>query len=79
MYSATRQPTKLTKEEAEAVPDLINLRILSNIVYFVGRHQAQEDNISSITTRIQNYEKRVNWVKENSDAIVGCIVEKMGL
>jgi homoserine kinase type II len=70
---------KLTKEEAEAVPDLINLRILSNIVYFVGRHQAQEDNISSITTRIQNYEKRVNWVKENSDAIVGCIVDKMGL
>lgn len=70
---------KLTKPEAEAIPDLINLRILSNVVYFVGRHQANEDNISSITTRIQNYEKRVNWVKANSDAIVRCIVEKMGL
>jgi len=69
----------LTREEAEAVPDLINLRILSNIVYFVGRHIAGEDDISSITTRIQNYESRVNWIKENSDVIVKRIVDKMGL
>jgi homoserine kinase type II len=69
----------LTKVEAEAVPDLINLRILSNIVYFVGRAIAGEDDISTITTRIANYERRVNWVKENGSAITGRIVEKMGL
>jgi homoserine kinase type II len=70
---------KLTKVEAEAVPDLINLRILSNIVYFVGRAIAGEDDISSITTRIANYERRVKWVKDNGNAIAGRIVEKMGL
>jgi homoserine kinase type II len=70
---------KLTKAEAKAIPDLINLRILSNIVYFVGRHIAGEDNISSITSRIQNYERRVNWVKSNGDAISGRIIEEMRL
>jgi homoserine kinase type II len=70
---------KLTMAEAKAIPDLINLRILSNIVYFVGRHIAGEDNISSITSRIQNYERRVNWVKSNGDAISGRIIEEMGL
>lgn len=69
----------LTKEEAQAVPDLINLRILSNIVYFVGRHIAGEDNISSITTRIENYARRVDWVKEHKDEIVQMIVNKMNL
>jgi hypothetical protein len=28
---------KLTRKEVEAIPDLINLRVLSNVVYFVGR------------------------------------------
>jgi homoserine kinase type II len=70
---------KLTKAEANAIPDQINLRILSNIVYFVGRHIAGEDNISRITSRILNYERRVNWVKSNGDAISGRIIEEMGL
>lgn len=70
---------KLTKEEAQAIPDLINLRILSNIVYFVGRHLAGEDDISTITTRIENYARRVEWIKSNSDIIVNRIVEKMNL
>jgi len=69
----------LTKVEAQAIPDLINLRILSNIVYFVGRAISGEDSISSLTTRIKNYEKRVNWVKDNADVIVARIVEKMRL
>jgi len=64
----------LAREEAEAVPDLINLHVLSNIVWFGGRHIA-----SSITARIQNCESRVNWIKENSDVIVKRIVDKMGL
>lgn len=75
-YAMTGQ---LTKEEARAIPDLINLRILSNIVYFVGRHLAGEDDISTITTRIENYARRVEWIKSNSEIIVNRIVEKMKL
>jgi Ser/Thr protein kinase RdoA (MazF antagonist) len=37
---------RLTDREIEAVPDLINLRILSNVIYFVGRAIAKEDDIS---------------------------------
>ena len=70
---------KLTRAEAEAIPDLMNLRILSNVVYFVGRHLAGEDDISSLTTRIANYERRVNWVKDQSKFIIDNIIEKMGL
>jgi Ser/Thr protein kinase RdoA (MazF antagonist) len=69
----------LTRPEAEAIPDLINLRILSNVVYFVGRHLAREDDIASITTRIENYARRVDWVKDNADVIVQRIVDKMNL
>ena len=75
-YAMTGQ---LTKAEAQAIPDLINLRILSNIVYFVGRHLAQEDDISVITTRIENYARRVEWVKNSGDEIVARIVDKMKL
>jgi len=70
---------KLTKAEAEAVPDLILLRQLSNVVYFVGRHIAGEDDISSLTTRIANYERRVNWIRDQSKFITDNIIEKMGL
>lgn len=69
----------LTRAEAQAIPDLITLRILSNVVYFVGRAIAGEDNISTLTTRIENYEKRINWLKENANAIVAHIIGKMGL
>mmetsp|Transcript_18166 Transcript_18166/g.25853 ORF Transcript_18166/g.25853 Transcript_18166/m.25853 type:complete len:415 (-) Transcript_18166:57-1301(-) len=68
----------LSVEEARAIPDLINLRILSNVAYFVGRAIAGEDSISSLTTRISTYEKRVHWVKENDDIIAARIIEKMG-
>mmetsp|Transcript_15709 Transcript_15709/g.21623 ORF Transcript_15709/g.21623 Transcript_15709/m.21623 type:complete len:399 (+) Transcript_15709:82-1278(+) len=69
----------LTPEEARAVPELINLRILSNVVYFVGRAVAGEDDIASLTTRIQMYCERVDWVKANADRIANQVIEKMGL
>jgi hypothetical protein len=55
----------------EAMPALINLRILSNVVYFVGRALAGEDDISSLTSRAATYAARVVWVNENADKIVG--------
>jgi homoserine kinase type II len=69
----------LTRAEALAIPDLINLRILSNVVYFVGRKIAGEDDISSLTTRIETYCNRVEWVKANAELISNRIIEKMKL
>lgn len=59
------------------VPDLISLRILSNVIYFVGRHLGKEDDISSITTRLENYLTRVKWVEANSQTIIDDIKTKM--
>jgi len=47
------------------------------VVYFVGRALAKEDDISSITTRIENYNKRVQWVKESAQKIRDNITTKM--
>jgi Ser/Thr protein kinase RdoA (MazF antagonist) len=70
---------RLTKPEAAAIGDLINLRILSNVVYFVGRAVAKEDSIDSLTTRIENYVSRINWVKDNQAALVAMIEKKFSL
>jgi len=67
----------LTTEEIALVPELINLRILSNVVYFVGRALGGEDDISSLTTRIANYCGRVDWVKANSQKIKDLVASKM--
>eukprot|EP01039_Chlorochromonas_danica_P004228 gene4228-4645_t len=55
--------------EVSVIPDLINLRILSNVVYFVGRAIAQEDSITSITSRAEIYLQRIRWIKANREAI----------
>lgn len=68
---------ELTQQEMDAVPALINLRILSNVVYFVGRSLGGEDDISSLTTRIANYCGRVEWINANSAKIVDLIKAKM--
>jgi Ser/Thr protein kinase RdoA (MazF antagonist) len=70
---------ELSDPEIEAIPDLINLRILSNVVYFVGRAIAGEDDISSLTTRIANYCGRVQWIKNNGEAIRQSLRKKMKL
>jgi homoserine kinase type II len=67
----------LTAAEAEAVPDLINLRVLSNVVYFVGRAIAKEDSIESLTSRIENYTGRIKWQNDNADAVINMIKSKM--
>lgn len=59
----------------QVIPDCINLRILSNAVYFVGRARAGEDSIESLTTRADAYAKRVQWVRANADAIVDALRE----
>jgi Ser/Thr protein kinase RdoA (MazF antagonist) len=67
---------ELSKAEIEAVPILIRLRILSNVVYFVGRALAGEDLLSTLTSRIETYCKRLRWLKTNEAEIVGLIMGK---
>merc|ERR1712187_536270 len=69
----------MTKPEAMAMPDLINLRVLSNVAYFVGRSIAKEDDISSLTTRIENYANRSQWIKTHAVTIQNIIIKQFGL
>jgi len=67
---------RLTADEVAAVPSLIILRILSNVVYFVGRALAKEDELSTLTKRIETYCKRVDWLTANADALVAIMRER---
>lgn len=60
---------ELSPLEISVIPDLINLRILSNVVYFVGRSIANEDDATQLTSRAENYVKRIRWIQENRSAI----------
>jgi homoserine kinase type II len=64
---------KITKEEADVVPKLIILRILSNTIYFVGRAIAEEDSIEVLTERVEAYVNRIVWLKSNNDFIAEII------
>lgn len=68
---------RLTRNEIEAIPSLIILRILSNVVYFVGRAVAKEDSITSLTSRADSYANRIKWILTNEKAIVNMIMSKM--
>jgi Ser/Thr protein kinase RdoA (MazF antagonist) len=53
---------QLTAAEVQALPALIRLRVLSNVVYFVGRAMAGEAAISALTDRIGGYCRRLLWL-----------------
>mmetsp|Transcript_19804 Transcript_19804/g.68221 ORF Transcript_19804/g.68221 Transcript_19804/m.68221 type:complete len:130 (-) Transcript_19804:48-437(-) len=67
----------LTQAECEALPDLINLRVLHNVVYFVGRAMTGEDTIDALTTRADMYAARTQWVNANAGAITACVADLM--
>uniref|UniRef100_A0A383WLQ4 Aminoglycoside phosphotransferase domain-containing protein n=1 Tax=Tetradesmus obliquus TaxID=3088 RepID=A0A383WLQ4_TETOB len=71
------QKGQLSEQEIEILPDLINLRIFSNVIYFTGRALAGEDGIDSLTSRAGSYAKRVAWVNANREAIVAAVKERM--
>lgn len=64
---------QLTPAEISAIPDLIMLRILSNVVYYASRVMAGEDVIESLASRVGRYDKRVRWIQANHEAIVDVI------
>ena len=61
---------RLTPDEVEGMPDMINMRVMSNAVYFVGRAVAKEDSIKSLTKRADMYAQRMVWVRDNREKIV---------
>ena len=56
--SGYSQNARLTDAELTALPDCINLRIFSNVIYFTGRAYAGEDGLESLTSRADAYAKR---------------------
>eukprot|EP00882_Tetradesmus_deserticola_P018811 GHRQ01020201.1.p1 GENE.GHRQ01020201.1~~GHRQ01020201.1.p1 ORF type:complete len:108 (+),score=62.68 GHRQ01020201.1:200-523(+) len=68
---------QLSSTEIDILPDLINLRIFSNVIYFTGRALAGEDGIGSLTSRAGSYAKRVAWVNANREAIVDAVKQRM--
>lgn len=67
--SGYMQHAELTPLEISVLPDLIALRILSNVVYFVGRAIAKEDSIVTLTSRAENYRQRIRWLRTNGERI----------
>jgi homoserine kinase type II len=70
---------KLTADECRALPYMINLRVMSNVVYFVGRASAGEDSIEALTKRADMYSDRIVWVRENRASIAESCASKMGV
>jgi len=67
----------LSESEMELIPKLIVLRILSNVVFFVGRTITGEDSSASLTSRAALYSARVEWIYTNEQTIVDMIKAKM--
>jgi homoserine kinase type II len=57
----------LTAAEIAALPDLIIIRILTNVVYFAGRYVAGEDSLAPLTGRADVYAQRCAWVRQQAD------------
>ena len=68
----------LTDEEITSVPHLMKLRILSNVVYFVGRAISGEDTIEQLTDRAGGYAKRCTWINSNGDRLIESLRAHLG-
>lgn len=63
----------LTEKEINAIPDLIILRVLSNVVYFVGRNYAGEDTIDILVNKAETYYTRIKWIHDHKQDIVNIL------
>lgn len=71
------QTAQLTEDEIDSVPDLIVLRILSNVVFFVGRTITGEDDAEQLTSRAGMYSARIEWLLDNRETITKLIEREM--
>jgi Ser/Thr protein kinase RdoA (MazF antagonist) len=64
----------VTEAEALVVPDLIRLRILSNVIYFVGRAICREDSPKILTDgKASSYVDRLAFIDANKDKIIATL------
>jgi homoserine kinase type II len=63
----------LTIDEIESIPDLIILRVLSNVVYFIGRAHAGEDTLDILISKSETYYERIKWIHDNREEIIKII------
>ena len=57
---------RLSRRELELVPELIELRVLNNVAYFVGRFLHGEDSIEPLVGRAATYRKRCEWIARSA-------------
>jgi hypothetical protein len=63
----------LTVEEAALAPQLVQLRILNNVVYFAGRALNGEDSVEPLRGRAGVYATRCKWLDANESYFVGLL------
>jgi homoserine kinase type II len=63
----------LTHSEIKSIPELIILRLLSNIVYFLGRAVSGEDSWETLCLKICDYFDRITWINESKPSIISMI------
>ncbi len=68
---------ELTDFEIEVLPQIVKLRVLETVVFFVARAAFGEDDIYQLTQRADNYAMRIRWINDNADVIRSSIREVM--
>jgi homoserine kinase type II len=65
----------LSELECAVVPSLIELRILSNVVFFVGRVRARQESAEILTGgKAGDYVGRLRWIAENRERLVALLL-----
>jgi homoserine kinase type II len=67
----------MTAKEAELLPDLITLRVLSNVVYFAGRAAAKEDTFECLSTRCELYATRIRWIDSHKQWMIDTLTKHL--
>jgi homoserine kinase type II len=64
------QSLKLTEEEINAIPLLIQLRSLDVFIHFLGRYLDQVSSIEIVKEYIQKCAVRCNWINDNKNKLI---------
>lgn len=64
-----KQRATLTKDEIGNMTFFIELRVLTNIVYFVGRALCNEDSFETLFSKLSGYRNRLLWLHTNKEAV----------
>ena len=75
--SGFSQTATLTDDEIDSIPDLMILRILSNVIYFIGRVISGEDSPDQLISRAGLYNSRIEWLIDNRRVVSDYIASKM--